>query len=226
MKIIELDEVDSTNEYCKRNYFGRPFAVTAKRQLGGRGTKGRSFSSEEGGLYLSVVRNPDKLQTVDAFLIMVNACTAVCKTVEHFGLKPVIRWANDVLVGGRKICGTLIENTFSGSFVNRSIVGIGLNVNNKLPEELLPIATSLKKETGREIPVCEVRDILLYNLNKKFTLDDYKKYINWFGKQVLIKSSNGEFTASAVDVDADGRLICVIAGSLKKICSAEVSLIL
>lgn len=224
MKIIELDETDSTNEYSKRNYTGRSFVVTAARQTGGRGTKGRSFSSELGGLYMSVVRNPYKMEATDAFLIMINACTAVCRTVEHYGLKPVIRWANDVLVNGKKICGTLIENTFSGSFVSRSIVGIGLNVNNKLPDELLQIATTLKEETSKEISVTEVRDILLENLNKKFTLSDYKGYIDWLGKRVTIKTADGEHAATAVDVDADGRLICVIGGSLKKISSAEVSL--
>ena len=224
MKIIELDEVDSTNEYCKRNYAGRSFAVTAVRQSGGRGTKGRSFSSEKGGLYLSVVRNLNKMQATDAFLIMINACTAVCRTVEHYGLRPVIRWANDVLVKGKKICGTLIENIFSGSFISRSIVGIGLNINNELPDELLPIATTIKKETGKEICVSEVRDILLENMNKKFTLSDYKSYIDWLGKQVTVTTVEGEHTATAVDVDTDGRLICVIAGSLKKISSAEVSL--
>lgn len=224
MKIIELDETDSTNEYCKRNYSGRSFAVTAARQTGGRGTKGRSFSSEAGGLYLSVVKKLYNMETTDAFLIMVNACTAVCRTVEHYGLKPIIRWANDVLVNGKKICGTLIENTFSGSFISRSIVGIGLNVNNKLPSELLPIATTLQKETHKEISVKEVREILLENMNKRFTLSDYKRYIDWFGKQVTVKTADGEYTATAVDVDVDGRLICVIAGSLKKISSAEVSL--
>ena len=224
MKIIELDEIDSTNEYCKRNFTGQSFIVSAKRQSCGRGTKGRSFSSENVGLYLSVVRKLHNIQATDAFLIMVNACTAVCKTVEHYGLKPIIRWANDVLVNSKKICGTLIENTFSGSFISRSIVGIGLNINNELPDELLPIATTLKKETGREIPISEVRDILVENMNKKFTLSDYKSYINWLGKQVTIKTAEGEHTATAVDVDIDGRLICVIAGSLKKISSAEVSL--
>ena len=61
-------------------------------------------------------------------------------------------------------------------------------------------------------------------MNKKFTLSDYKSYIDWFGKQVIVKTAEGEHVATAVDVDADGRLICVIAGSLKKISSAEVSL--
>ena len=225
MKIIELDEVDSTNEYCKRHFVGS-YIVIAKRQTGGRGTKGRSFSSEEGGLYLSVAKRPYKIETVNAFSIMTNACTAVCKTVEHFSLKPVIRWANDVLVNGKKISGTLIENIFSGSFVSRSIVGIGINVNNKLPEELKNIATSISKETGKEIALSEVKKVLIDNLNKKFTLQEYKSYIDWFGKEVKIKTEECEHTSLALDVDLDGRLICVIGGSLKKISSAEVSLIL
>lgn len=222
--MIELDEVDSTNEYCKRNYCGHSFCVVANRQSGGRGTKGRSFSSERGGLYFSVIKRLDGLEATRAFIIMVNACTAVCKTVESYGLTPVIRWANDVLVNGKKICGTLIENTFYGSFISRTLVGIGLNVNNELPSYLSAVATTLKGETGREIPVREVRDALIGNLNKKYDISDYKRYINWFGKEVTVRCAQGCNRATAVDVDYDGRLICVIGGSLKKISSAEVSL--
>ena len=72
MKIIELDKIDSTNEFCKRNNVGS-YIVIAKTQTVGRGTKGRSFSSEEGGLYLSVLRKPHKLESVNAFSIMTNA---------------------------------------------------------------------------------------------------------------------------------------------------------
>lgn len=223
MKIIELDEIDSTNEYCKR-CGKKDLTVIAKRQTSGRGTKGRSFISDEGGLYVSVMKHYDNFPAVDAFKIMVNACVAVCKTVQAFGLQPVIRWANDVLVGGRKISGTLIENTFSGSFISRSIVGIGINVTNDLPLELKDITTTLSAELSKLISVNEVKEELLKNLQKKYTIEDYKSYINWFGKEVIIKTSKEELTAKAVDVDVDGGLLCVVGGSVKKINSAEVSL--
>ncbi len=223
MKIIELGEIDSTNEYCKRR--GKEnLIVAAVSQTSGKGTKGRSYVSDEGGLYLSVMRHYDNFLSCNAFKIMVNACVAVCRTVQSFGLKPVIRWANDVLVNGKKICGTLIENTFSGSYISRSIVGMGINVNNKLPYELKNIATSLSAELGKPVDIKAVRSELVKNLQKDYTIKDYKNFINWFGKEVTVKTERGELTAIAVDVDYDGGLLCVIAGSVNKINSAEVSL--
>lgn len=224
MRIINLSSVDSTNEYCKRADSGENLIVTAVRQTRGKGTKGRSFVSDAGGLYVSVMKHYSDFLAVDAFKIMINACVAVCRMVEGFGLKPVIRWANDVLVGGKKICGTLIENTFSGSYITRSIVGMGINVSNALPEELKDIATSLSAETSKKISVEEVRDGLIKNLRREYSVTEYKKYINWFGKEVTLKTADREHTAIAVDVDADGSLICVIGGTLRKITSAEVSL--
>lgn len=223
MKIIELDEVDSTNEFCKRagNF---DMLVTAVRQTAGKGTKGRSFVSDEGGLYVSIMRRFEKFNTAEAFTIMVNACVAVCKTMEHFGLKPVIRWANDVLIGGKKICGTLIENSFSGSNISRSIIGMGININNVLPEELSKIATTMSAELGKSLSVKEVRAELIKNLRREYNIQEYKNYIDWFGREITLKTSDGEFTAIAADVDLDGGLLCVVAGTVKKISAAEVSL--
>ncbi len=223
MKIINLDETDSTNEYCKRVGRG-DLIVTAVRQSAGKGTKGRSFCSGEGGLYVSVMRHNTGYEADEAFKIMINACVAVCRTVESFKVKPVIRWANDVLVNGRKICGTLIENTFSGNTISRSIIGIGLNVNNVLTAELKDIATTLSSELGNPVDLDRVRTVLLKNLAKEYTVADYKKYIDWLGSEVILKTSSGEKRATAVDVDWDGGLLCIIGGSLKKINSAEVSL--
>lgn len=223
MKIIELDEVNSTNEYCKRMGFGDAI-VTAVRQTAGKGTRGRSFVSDEGGLYVSVMKYYKDFLAADAFKIMINACVAVCKTLQSFGLKPVIRWANDVLVGGRKICGTLIENTFSGSYISRSIVGMGINVNNVLPDELKAIATTMSLELGTRISVEDVRKELIKNLRKNYSLSEYVSFINWLGSEITLKTADGVIVAKAVNVAEDGGLLCVVGGSLKKISSAEVSL--
>jgi len=224
MKIIELEEVDSTNDFCKRYKGGEDITVTAVRQSGGRGTKGRSFSSGEGGLYVSVMRNYENFPAAKAFKIMLNACVAVCETLESFGVSPVIRWANDVLVNGKKICGTLIENVFSGAYISRSIVGIGINVNNKFPAELQQIATSLSAELNKEIDLNAVKRTLLNNLERDFSVNDYKNYINWFGSKVTLKTDTQSVTATALDIAEDGRLIVEINGEIKKISSAEVSL--
>ncbi len=225
MKIIELDEVDSTNEYIKRSDISCDAAVIARRQTAGRGTKGRSFVSDEGGLYISVVRFYNNLSAGDAFKIMVNHCVAVCKTLENFNLKPVIRWANDVLVNGKKICGTLIENTVRGNKIVRSIVGIGINVNNRFTGDLNNIATSITQHVSAKISVDDVKYRLLGNLGKDYTINDYKSYINWFGSRVKIFADGAERQATALDVLGDGRLsVKEEDGSLSEISSAEVGL--
>lgn len=224
MKIIELKKVDSTNDYCKLSDKGEDLIVIAESQTAGRGTKGRSFSADIGGLYLSIMRHHKRFPAEHAFKIMINACVAVCKTVEAFGANPQIRWANDVLADGKKICGTLIENTFSGAYISRSIVGIGINVNNDLPEELKEIATTLHTVTGKSLSVESVKNILIKNLEKQFTVTDYKNYIDWFNKPIKIINDGAEFSATALDISDDGRLEVLIDGELQKISSAEVSL--
>lgn len=226
IKIIRLKEVDSTNSFCKRYPADRlkgALVVIAKRQTGGRGTKGRSFSSEEGGLYLSIMRKPRNFDFSDTFSVMINSCVAVCKTLEKWGLNPIIKWPNDVLVGGKKISGTLIENTLLSGNALLSIVGIGINVNNELPSYLADTATSVRAQKGGKVRLNRVAHILVRQLGKSFTVEEYKRYINWFGKQIKLICNDKEITALAVDVDNDGSLVCEIGGEIKKINSAEIS---
>lgn len=224
MKIIELDEVDSTNEFCKRYKTQEDIIVTAKRQSGGKGTKGRSFLSEDGGLYISVMRRFNNFAAGKAFEIMIDGCVAVCKTLENFNIPARIRWANDVLVGDKKICGTLIENTFSGGYITRSIVGSGINVNNNLAPEIESIATSMKKYLNKTLDLDTVREEFIKNFSNKYSVSDYKKYIDWLNKPVKIITENEEKIVTAIDVLEDGRLAVDDGGKILKISSGEVSL--
>lgn len=225
MEIIELDEIDSTNEYCKRlTDFEGDVIVVAERQTKGKGTNGRSFVSDEGGLYVSLMRRFKDFDFSRTFSIMINACVAVCKTVESYGITPNVKWANDVLVNGKKICGTLIENRLGADSVCTSIVGIGLNVNNVLPDELKEIATTMREQKGRKLNISGVRNRLIKYLKNEYTVDDYKKYVDWFGQEVYLDSQGKRTSAVALDVDADGSLVCDIQGKIKKISSAEMRL--
>lgn len=225
--IIKLDEIDSTNSFCKRcnaEEFENDLIVTAVRQSAGRGTKGRSFSSEEGGLYISLMRRLENFDFTNTFTIMIDSCVAVCETLKALGLEPNIKWANDVLVGGKKICGTLIENRLATKNVCTSIVGIGININNPLPDELKDTATSISLEKGKRVSVARVRRLLIKKLRKHYTVADYKSYVGWFGKQIDLICGDEVISAVAVDVDIDGSLVCNVGGQLKKINSAEMSL--
>lgn len=222
MKVIELDVTDSTNEYIKRLNFDRDVAVAAARQTSGKGTNGRSFISDTGGLYISVLRVFKGGKKAErSFEIMINASVAICRTLERFGLKPVIRWPNDVLVGGKKISGTLIENIVSEQYILRSIVGIGLNVNNVLPIELKPFATTMSTEGGMTYELKKVRHELLKNFEKNFTMSDYKHYINWLGECVTLSRNGEREEVCAADISEDGRLVCSTGGRAFSVCSSE-----
>ncbi len=190
IKIKKFSRITSTQEYAeKMKKNGENLIVTAGRQSGGKGTKGRSFSSEKGGVYLSSVLYYPNFPVEKSFLIMAGTCAAVCRTLEAGGLQAKIKWPNDVFVNGRKICGILTENTFSSPDAASasssasspaagetdgkrmdicSVCGIGLNVENELPPELENIAASVLTETGKRQSVKKWRERLIENLLQNY----------------------------------------------------------
>ena len=209
MKIIILDKVDSTNDYVKRYVKkGEDVAVIAKSQTKGRGTKGRSFSSLPGGVYISVLKFYDGLKADRAYSIVSDTAVAVVNTLRAFGLEASIKWPNDVFCNGKKICGILTESTFSGDEVVYSVTGIGINVNNDLPPELKDIAVSAKEILGAELNLESVTATLVYNLGRPDNEGLYARYSCVLGKKIRVFLPDGsEFDAVAKDVLPDGRLV-------------------
>lgn len=221
----DLVTTESTNEYCKERRKNREnLVVTAKTQTGGRGTKGRSFLSKEGGVYLSRLTFYKDLAAKSAFLVLTNAAVAVCKTLEYYGVTPKIKWANDIHVNGKKICGILIENVFSGARIDSSVVGIGLNVHNKLDGELSNIATSLFEQTGKKIPVEEVTERLLAELSVGYSIDDYRAYLGYVGEEVCVHFGDERVHGRFLCVDDGGNLAIETENGTRRFSAAEVSL--
>ena len=225
MKRIFLEEIDSTNEYAKSlRVLGENTLVVAKRQTGGRGTKGRSFSSLPGGVYLSVLKFYRDFPAANAFQIMQSAAASVCETLVLFGVKPKIKWPNDVYVNGKKICGILIENALSGQCIASSVVGIGLNVWGELPQELLQIATTLLKETGVKVDVERVIETLVGFLEEENIYEKYARYLGWIGEEITLVIGEKEECAKLISVDQTGGLWADMHGEQKRFVAAEVSL--
>lgn len=205
MKRIDLKETTSTNEVAKSlRERGENLVVTALRQTGGKGTKGRSFSSAAGGVYLTRLTFYENFPAANAFLIMASASVAVCRTLEKYGFEAEIKWPNDVYVHGKKICGILIENTFSGNKISCSVVGIGLNVNNELPPELSETAISMRSAAGKFFDREEAENVLIEESGKIFPMEEYRKRIGFLGRPVLLLSGERKIPARAVDVDERG----------------------
>lgn len=223
MKIVHFDSLPSTNDYAKAYEEREDLIVTASRQTAGRGSKNRSFVSDMGGVYLTKRTHYDSFSAGEVFRIMIDSSVAVCRTIEEFGLKPAIKWPNDVYIDGKKVCGILIENTFSGNFISSSVVGIGLNVNNVLPAELQPIATTMFAASGKEFCLESVRDRLIDRLKERYSLEDYRKYIFFLGKEVVLIENGERKEVTALDVDSLGRLVVRDGERVRTVTAGEVS---
>ncbi len=213
-----IEEVDSTNDYIKR-YLGdgEAVCVCARRQTRGRGTKGRSFSSKEGGVYLSFLTFPD-LGGGESFRIMAHAALSVCRTAEAFGVSARIKWPNDVLANGKKLCGILIENGIVAGRVAWSVVGIGLNVNNPLGD--LP-AIGLSEAAGRRLDTDDVRAALIRFFQEKSEFSDYLARLAFVGEEVLLDEGGRTYRAVLRRVLPDGRLEIAEGNEIRALSGAE-----
>ncbi len=207
MIIERLNKIDSTNSYIEKYVKKRENAVvTADCQTGGKGTKGRTFVSEKGGLYMSRLTFYDFLPAKDAFKIMIDYSVGVVKTLKAFNINAVIKWPNDVLVFDKKICGILIKNGFSGDFVDYSLVGVGININNPIGEEIKDIAISAEQILGEKLDLNAVLFTLLKNLEEGSSIEEYRGYSTVIGKKVTVTRGEKTYEAVAEEILPDGRL--------------------
>ena len=224
VKRLHFDSLDSTQDYAKeKRADGVDVVVTAACQTGGKGTKGRSFSSQTGGVYLSKLTFYDDLAVKNAFKIMIGAAVAVCETLRFYGLKPLIKWPNDIWVNDKKICGILIENVLSGDKVRSSVVGIGVNVCNQLPDDLKDVATSMSLAMENAPTVEEVTTRLIAELHKDRTIDEYRAYIGYLGRTATLILGDERMPGRLVSVEEDGALVVEMDGKTRRLTAAEVS---
>lgn len=150
--ILRFDSLPSTNtEAARQAALGAPegLCVVAREQTAGRGRQQRAWvSPRDAGLYFSVVLRP-RLDARVWPLITLAAALAVCDALrEACALETDIKWPNDLMAGGRKLCGILAE-TFESARGRAVVVGIGVNLSNRaLPTEILETATSVEEQTG------------------------------------------------------------------------------
>jgi len=145
-----LEQAASTNDIAAETCFHEGDVVIALEQTHGRGQRGSTWSAEKGlNLTFSMVLEPDFLPAGRQFLISQAVSLAIADCLWHRSIGATVKWPNDIYIGDRKIAGILIEHTVSGTELQRSVVGIGLNINQTRFDPSLPNPTSLALETGR-----------------------------------------------------------------------------
>ncbi|MBQ8513841.1 MAG: biotin--[Ruminococcus sp.] len=234
-----LDEIDSTNTYCKKlAREGAPggTVIIAAHQTGGRGRLGRRFCSPRGtGLYASVLLRPE-WDTETLQLVTACAAAAAARAVDSLcGVHTQIKWVNDLFLGGRKLCGILTEAGFTpAGGIDYVVVGIGINLRDTrgaFPEELHAIVTSIEEETGCILTPEQMAKALLCELDKALSalpdrgfLEEYRERSVLLGKDVTVQAGGAVYIARAVEIDDRAGLVVERPdGSRQTLTSGEVS---
>ena len=220
-----FDSLDSTNDEALRHIsaYDNLSVIAAWEQTAGRGQRGNSWSAAPGeNLTFSVVLKYgpgalEPLPAASAFCLSKASSLAVCDVLEAYGVKALIKWPNDIYVRNRKICGMLIENSLSGDKLSTSVIGIGLNVNQKEFPPQLVNPVSMASVTGSDYLVKDVLDTFCKAFSGRLEsiyregdrLDrDYIARLYRFGRvsTYVDCSSGAEFQGRITGVLGDGRL--------------------
>lgn len=241
-ELVCLPVIDSTNTECKRlamSGAAEGLAVMAEEQTGGRGRLGRSFQSPKGsGLYLSVLFRPE-LEPAQVSDFTAWVAVAVCDGIEQCcGVRPQIKWTNDIVLGGKKLAGILTELGLESesNALEYLVTGIGINVNQQ-PEDfgdgIREIATSLSQYLGHTVRRAELATQILIALdraysgfpeNKQEYLERYRGDCLTPGHPVQVITPVSRREGYAVEIDDQFRLVVEFPDGTREALSAgEVS---
>lgn len=157
----------STNDDARGAEYGHMDVVWAECQSAGRGQRGHTWHSNEGvNLTFSTVLKPTFLAAVEQFMLSEVVALSLVDALTEYGVECRIKWTNDIYAGDKKIAGVLIEQSLAGDTIARTVVGIGLNVNQREFPTDLPNPTSIVVERGAECDRREVLECFLKHLEK------------------------------------------------------------
>jgi BirA family biotin operon repressor/biotin-[acetyl-CoA-carboxylase] ligase len=235
-KVLVFPSLPSTNDIAKREAkrgAREGTVILAEEQTAGRGRLKRAWLSPQGSIALSVILHPTPAQL--PALIMV-ASLAVAHCIEKVAdLKTQIKWPNDVLIKGKKVCGILVESDVRGSSVDYAVIGIGLNVNLKTTDfpDIAATATSLSQELGKELSLPEIIGCLLVEVENLYlalpegdgVFKEWRSRLVTLGQEVEVSSGKTVHKGVAESVASDGSLLLRQPdGNLLKIVAGDVSL--
>jgi BirA family biotin operon repressor/biotin-[acetyl-CoA-carboxylase] ligase len=239
-KLFLFETIDSTNS-CARALGDAGTAegavVVAEYQTNGRGRLGRTWSAEPGTslLFSTLLRPPITVET--AGLLTLFASAAIARAVERStSLTVECKWPNDLLLGGKKFCGILIENSFQQAGLSYAVIGAGINVNQQeFPEEIAARATSLARETGTSFERNKILLSILSELDSMYTsvrrgefelaFSEWTKRCGMFGKAITVQEHDSTVSGVAVRLHRDGGLVIRMAEGERTIYAGDVSVL-
>lgn len=234
IKIFCTESTESTNADAK--FAARGAASDAvfisKSQSAGRGRLGRTFTSEKGGLYMSLLFKKQMCPT-DAMKITATAAVCVARAIERLAeIHPQIKWVNDIYVGGKKLAGILCEGACD-KFGNLtySVLGIGINLYTPRDESLKDIATSVSEHAAAVPDALELAAEIIKEIYSSAArtfpdiLDEYRRRSCVIGRRVRVIKFDTEYLAYASGIDDAGALTVIRDdGAEEHIATGDVSI--
>lgn len=239
-EVLYFDTIDSTNtkaqELAEKGYQSGTLVV-ADKQESGKGRRGRSWISPSGtGIFMTLMIKPD-INPNNASMLTLVAALAVAKAITSVtGEEALIKWPNDIVVNGKKVCGILTEMNAQFDYINHIVVGIGINVHNEsFPEEISQMASSLMIEAGgkrfhRAQIIAETMayfeqyyDTFLKTQDLSALVREYDKLLVNRNKSVRVLDPKEPFDGKAMGITPKGELIVDTWESRKLVSSGEVS---
>ena len=244
-KVICYEETGSTNDDCRDMMQGdnKSILVTAKTQNAGKGRRGRKWESpKDSSISFSLGLKPE-LDPSSAPMLTTVMALAVAKAIaDTTGLKPLIKWPNDVVINGKKVCGILTEMNMDGGSIASVVIGVGINVSKmQLPKELEDKATSLEAEMEMEnkeaaalskpalIAGCVSCFEKLCNMVEEAkdlspVKEEYEKFLVNMGRTVMVLDPAGNYSGTATGITETGELIVLRQdGTVSYVYAGEVS---
>ena len=208
--------------------------VLAEKQAKGKGRLGRKWASPSGGIYMSCIMRPGIAPNEIQEFTLVAALSVARAIKESTTLQARIKWPNDVLLNGKKVCGILTEMKAESDRIDFVVLGIGINANVN-DKSLPPHATSLKKELGERVSRIEIVQMVLRSLEKEyqnFSKDGFgpmrgtiKSLSETLGKHIRVTCHDVVYEGEAVDIDEEGALIIRMdTGIMHRVLSGDVVL--
>ena len=239
-EILYFDSIDSTNtkaqELAEKGYPSGTLVV-ADKQIAGKGRRGRNWESPSGcGIFMTLMLKPDINPNNASMLTLLSALAVAKALADITGKDAKIKWPNDIVIDGRKVCGILTEMSAQFDYINNIVIGIGINVNNSsFPEEISATASSLRLLSGgKKYRRAEIIEKIMEYFEKYYSIfletEDLSALVNEYDamlvnmkRQVKVLDPKEPFEGTAMGITKTGELIVDTWESRKLVSSGEVS---
>lgn len=230
-QLILRDVVDSTNNYAaslvQSDNIPEGAVIMAREQTMGRGQRGTQWQSVAGeNLTFSLVYYPRFLMAQDQFMLSRICALALLETFMSLEIQAIIKWPNDLLVNGKKICGVLIENSLQGERLSSAVIGIGLNVNQLVfPDGISATSVALERHVQMDLfqvlgSFCERLEkwyLLLRQGKHELICTQYLQCLLHFREWSSFQKEDTAFRAMITDVTREGKLELTLESGEKQL---------